>query len=163
MLDKLQIVLVREIALLTIKPGSVSSLACSSARGDECGLADVGADVEAGGAGGGVVQGGRGDGAVVGVVFFACGFGFCAGGTFGFDGGGALGGFFCVGGTVPGAAEGGVAALGVGGRRGFGVRHFFIRVGGAEDLGEILDCEVERTRACGTQSMWWGYRGESVI
>ena len=57
-------------------------------------------------------------------VFFTLGFGFGASSRFEFEGGGAVGGFLRVEGAVPGAAVGGVVALGRGcGGRGFGVGH----------------------------------------
>lgn len=113
MVHKLQIILERQIAILAIKPRSAPSLARTGAPGHERRFADVGGDIEAGGAGDGFFGVGGGGGARV--VFFALGFGFEAGFAFFFGVGFALGGFEGVFGAVPGFAEGGVGwALGFG-------------------------------------------------
>lgn len=113
MIHKLQIILERQIAIRAVEPGAAPPLARAGARGHEGRFADVGGDIEAGGAGDGFLGVGRGGGA--GVVFFALGFGVGAGFAFFFEVGFALGGFEGVFGAVPGFAEGGV-----GGALGFG-------------------------------------------
>lgn len=107
MIDKLQIVLKRQVAFFAVEPRPAAAFPNRGrTRGEEGGFANEGADVEAGGAGQGFVLGRELGGG--GVVFFPQEFGFVSRFGNGFFEGFALCGLGCVGGSVPCFTEGGV-------------------------------------------------------
>lgn len=132
MVNKLQVIFERQVAIRAIEPCSVAAFPCSRGAGwEDGGAAEGGGDIKAGGAGVGVAEGGRGWRSSM--VFAAEKLGFVPGGGFGFEFALAEVGLFGVVSTVPGAAEtGGVAGVGGGGFGGFAFGHFFL-------LGEIYE------------------------